>query len=333
MDNPLAAALLSDFHALLHRPRGCRVVHARGIWLRGHFTPAPVAARMTRAAHMQGQPVGVVARFSGGAGWPWWPDFLPDVRGLAVAFLLPDGQRTDLVAASLPRFPVATPQALHELLAALRPRPSLAWRLPWCLLRHPEVLRTLPTNLVALLRLPASYASVVYYALHTFTWITPYGSERHVRYRWVPEQAHSLPWWRALWRGPRYLGKEMRARLRRGAVRLHLQVQVARRGDALGDPSRPWPATREMVTVGTLELLGEEQWTDEMAFDPLRLVDGVQAAHDPVLLVRHEVYRAAARERLSSPPVPESVAAGSNADGARGRAPVAARPDSEVRRG
>jgi catalase len=302
--------LLSDLHVLLHRPQGSRVVHARGMMLSGHFTPAPVAARMTRAAHMQGHPVRVLARFSGGAGWPWWPDFLPDVRGLAVAFFLPDGQRTDLVAASLPRFPVATPQALHELLVALRPRFSLAWRLPWCLLRHPEVVLSLPANLVALLRLPASYAGVLYYALHTFTWITPYGSERHVRYRWVPEQRRSLSWWRALWRGPRYLGKEMRSRLRRGAVRLHLQVQVARRGDALGDPSRPWPAAREVVTVGTLELVEEVGGRADIAFDPLRLVEGVQAPHDPVLLARHDVYRAAARERQAPPAAVEAAGNG-----------------------
>lgn len=300
MDHPLTPSLLSDLHLLLRRPPGVRVVHARGLVLSGYFTPAPVAARMTRAVHMQGPPVPVLARFSGGAGWPWWPDFLPDIRGLGVAFLPGNGERTDLVAASLPLFPVATPQAFHELLSALRPRPSLAWRLPVFLLRHPGVLRSLPANLLALLRLPASYASLPYYALHTFTWITPYGSQRHVRYRWVPEQHRHIAWWHALFRGPRYLATEMRARLRRGAVRLHLQVQVARRGDLLGDPSRPWPASREVVTVGTLELQEEAAGQADIAFDPLRLVAGVEAGVDPVLQARHSVYAAAARERAAS---------------------------------
>lgn len=308
MESPLAAALLADLRALLHRPAGRRVVHARGMLLSGSFTPAPAAARMTRAAHMQGRPVAVLARFSGAAAWPWWPDFLPDFRGLAVAFLLPDGARTDLVAASLPRFPVASPQALHELLAALRPRLALAWRLPWFLLRHPQALRSLPANLPALLRLPASYASVVYYAIHTFTWVTPYGSERHVRYRWVPEQRRFISGWRALCRGPRYLCEEMCARLRRGGVRLHLQVQVARRGDLLGDPSRPWPASREVVTVGTLELREEVAEIPDLAFDPLRLVDGVVAGPDPVLLARHEVYQAAFCDRQPSPLAAASTA-------------------------
>lgn len=297
METKLVRSLLGELHALLHRPTGVRVVHARGLLLAGRFTPAPVAARMTRAAHMQGPPVPVLARFSGSTGWPWWPDFLPDARGLAVAFLLPDGRRTDLVAASLPRFPVATPQAFRELLAALRPRLSLCWRLPFFLVRHPGVLRSLPANAMALAWPPASYASVAYHAIHTFTWVTPYGSERHVRYRWMPEQVRRIGWLRALWRGRHYLDDELHARLRRGTVRLHLQVQVARRADPLADPSRPWPASREVVTVGTLELQAEATGQGDMAFDPLRLVDGIEAEADPVLLARHEVYAAAARER------------------------------------
>lgn len=300
MDHPRSPSLLADLQLLLRPPSGARVVHARGIVLSGNFTPAPVAARMTRAVHMQGPSVPVLARFSGGASWPWWPDFFPDVRGLGVAFLPGDGERTDLVSASLPRFPVATPQAFHELLVALRPGLLQIWRLPAFLLRHPGVFRSLPANLLAWLRLPASYASVSYYALHTFTWITPYGSHRHVRYRWVPEQQRHVSWWRALCRGPRYLATEMRARLRRGAVRLHLQVQVAQRGDLLGDPSRPWPASREVVTVGTLELLEEAVGQGDIAFDPLRLVPGVEAGADPVLQARHSVYAAAARERAAA---------------------------------
>jgi catalase len=71
MDQSLSPSLLSDLHRLLRRPPGVRVVHARGIVLAGSFTPSPVAARMTRAVHMQGPSVPVLARFSGGAGWTW----------------------------------------------------------------------------------------------------------------------------------------------------------------------------------------------------------------------------------------------------------------------
>lgn len=292
-----AGQMLAALRALFGRPEDVRPVHVRGVLLTGHFTAAPVAARLTRASHMQGQSVPVLARFSGSSGFAWWPDFLPDARGLAVSFEVPGEGRSDIVAATLPRFPVGTPAEFLALVRSLRPGPGLAWRLPWFLLRHPRVLRCLPANAWSLARPPASYASVDYHAIHAFTWITPYGSERHVRYRWLPEQHRWLSWPRALWRGPRYLEQDLRERLRRGAVRMHLQLQVARPGDVTSDPSAPWPASRDIVTVGTLELQSVVDPGREVAFDPLRLVDGIMATDDSVLHFRHEVYGLSAHAR------------------------------------
>jgi catalase len=187
----------------------------------------------------------------------------------------------------------------------------MAWRLPFFLLRHPGILRSVPANALSLARPPASYASLAYHAIHAFTWITPYGSERHVRYRWMPEERRSLSWLRAFWRGPRYLEAELRERLRRGAVRMHLQVQVARPGDPVADPSRPWPASRDIVTVGTMELLAIVEGAADTAFDPARLVDGIVATADPVLQLRHEAYaQAAAERRGQQAPASAEVSAG-----------------------
>lgn len=307
MENAEARRMLGALETLFGTHGTRRAVHARGVVLAGTFTAAPVAARLTRAGHMQGRPVRALARFSGSSGLPWWPDFLPDARGLAVRFLLPGEGATDLVAVSLPRFPVRTPAAFRELVQALAPRPALAWRLPWFLLRHPRVLGSLPANLMALARPPASYANITYHAVHAFTWITPYGSERHVRYRWMPEAVRHLSWWGALWRGARYLEKEARARLREGALRLHLQVQVARPGDRLDDPSAVWPADRDVITVGTLELASVASAEQDLAFDPLRLVPGIVAGPDPVLHFRHEVYALAAARRHASRPVNDAT--------------------------
>lgn len=297
-----AGQVLGALRALFRRKPEQRAVHARGVVLAGHFTAAPVAARLTRAAPMQGTAVPVLARFSGSSGLAFWPDFLPDARGLAVSLEVPGEGRCDIVAASLPRFPVATPEAFLELVRALRPGPGMAWRLPRFLLRHPRVLRSLPANAWSLARPPASYASMTYHAIHAFTWVTPYGSERHVRYRWMPEERRWLTWPRAVWRGARYLEVELRERLRRGAIRMHLQVQVARPGDSLADPSQPWPSSRDIVTVGTMELLSIVEDAGDVAFDPLRLVDGIVASADPVLHFRREVYALAAAERAGEVP-------------------------------
>lgn len=295
-----AQAMVMALRALFRRPPEVRVVHARGIILSGRFIASPAAARLSRAPHLQGAPVAATVRFSGSSGWRWWPDWLPDGRGLAVAFHLPEARRTDVVAINLPRFPVSRPEHFLAFARALTPRPSMAWRLPLFLLRHPRVLASLPANARALARPPASYASIAYHGIHAFTWVTPYGSERHVRYRWVPEQVRHLGWARAFCRGRHYLAQEMREHLRRGAVRLHLQVQVARPGDVLDDPAQPWPASRDLITVGTLELLAEDRSGAVTDFDPLRLVDGIMASADPVLHFRHDVYGLAARARSAA---------------------------------
>lgn len=296
MSDSLARQLLAALQAFSRRDPA-RLVHARGLVAEAVFTAAPVAARLSRAPHLQGRPVPSLVRFSGAMPWCWWPDSLPDAHGLAVSFAPGRPERSDLLAISLPRFPVATPEAFLELLRALRPRPALAWRLPYFLLRHPEALASLPANLRVLARAPGSRVGMAYHALHAYTWITPYGSERHVRYRWLPEQELALAWPRALWRGPRYLERELRERLRRGGARLHLQVQLARRGDALDDPARPWPRGRERVTVGTLELVRIIDDGPEPAFDPLCLGEGILPGPDPVLRARGEVYPLAAARR------------------------------------
>ena len=63
---------------------GRRALHAKGTLLKGTFTATPEAATLTRAAHMQGDPVPATIRVSNGGGNPDVPDYAPDVRGLAV---------------------------------------------------------------------------------------------------------------------------------------------------------------------------------------------------------------------------------------------------------
>ena len=108
-------------HAAFGSHPGYRALHAKGTLLKGTFTATPQAARLTRAAHMQGEAVPVTARVSNGGGNPEVPDYAPDVRGLAVKMYLPDGSRTDIVAQSAPRFPFHRPEPFIELLRVQRP--------------------------------------------------------------------------------------------------------------------------------------------------------------------------------------------------------------------
>src|SRR3954467_12925665 len=165
---------------------GARALHAKGTLLEGTFTATEAAAKLTRAQHMQGEPVKATVRFSNGSGDPDDPDYGPEVRGMAVKLYLPDGTTTDISAQALPRFPVKSPDAFVNLIRASAPGRARLFRLPLFLATHPEVLPALKANAPAL-KPPQSYAAARYYAIHAFKWIDSRGGERYVRYTWVPE--------------------------------------------------------------------------------------------------------------------------------------------------
>src|SRR5918992_153843 len=86
------------------RHPGFRAAHAKGTLWSGTFAATPDAKRLTRAVHMQGDPVRATVRFSNGGGNPGIPDYAREGRGLAVKLYLPDGPKTDIVGLTLPCF-------------------------------------------------------------------------------------------------------------------------------------------------------------------------------------------------------------------------------------
>jgi catalase len=294
---------LATINGRFGRHPGQRALHAKGTVCTGTFAAAPDAARLTRAAHMQGPPVAVTARVSNGSGDPQEPDYAPGVRGLAVKFYLPDGSRTDILAQNSPRFPVRTPEEFISLIAADKPGPARALRLSAFLARHLEMLPALPAMLAAA-RPPASYATCDYFAVHAFRWIDGEGGARYVRYRWRPHAgAKTLTPSAARRLGRDYLQEEIVARLEREPVRFDLELQLAIDGDKVDDPTAAWPTARETVVAGTLELTGldseRETGGDVLVFDPLRLTDGIEASDDLVLRFRPAAYSESIAQRTA----------------------------------
>src|SRR6267143_212421 len=96
---------------------GFRPAHAKGVLLTGTFIPAPDAAALTRAPHIQRASTPVTARFSDFAGIPTVPDNDPQgasPRGFAVRFHLAAHVHTDIVAHSVDNFPSRTAEGLLE---------------------------------------------------------------------------------------------------------------------------------------------------------------------------------------------------------------------------
>lgn len=288
--------------AVFGRHPGFRALHAKGTLCKATFTATPEAARLTRAVHMQGDPIPATVRVSNGGGNPNTPDYQPDVRGLAVKLYLPDDSRTDIVAQSIPRFPVRTPEAFAELMLAQRQSPAITWRMPMFLARHPRALITLPDGLPAL-KPVASYATCTYYGTHAFRFVDADGGSRYVRYTFVPEAGDQrLSLRDARRRGRDYLQEDIRQRVEQGPVRFTLELQIAGPGDALDDPSEVWPSDRERLRAATLELTAleteRETGGDVLVFDPTRVTDGIELSDDPILQFRHLAYTESVRRRM-----------------------------------
>jgi catalase len=282
---------------------GFRALHAKGVVCSGHFTPEPAAAGMTRAAFMQAE-VPVTVRFSNGSGDPGQPDGKPDGRGLAVKFQLPDGSRTDMVTVTLPCFFVRRVEDFVPFTKAAKPLPRLGIPGPALglyVLRHREVIPALK-GAAAWTKPVPSYANCHFNSIHSFRWTGADDESRWVRFSWLPEAGRktiSAKEAKAL--GPDHLSDELRRRLDDGPVRFRLQLQLAGPDDPIDDPTQAWPADRDTVEAGTLEIdaldTSRETGDDVLVFDPTRVTNGIDLSDDPILHFRSYAYSESIKRR------------------------------------
>jgi catalase len=303
--NQLYEALLDALYATFGNHPGFRVAHAKGVLVAGSFTASAEAKTLSRAEHLQGQVVPVVMRFSNFSGIPSTVDGDPTAspHGLAVRFSLPDGAVTDIVTHSFNGFPVATPEDflsfLQGIAATVGDSPD-SEPLDAFLAGHPQARRFLETPKPA----PQSYAGLEYFGVNTFWLLNKEGQQKAVRYRIEPLQ--DLPVLRdeeAAQKPPDYLQAELSERLAKGRVKLRLVVQLASDEDNLVDGSVAWPQSNEEVELGTFTLdaliptVEQQPSQQRLDFNPGRLLDGVAASNDPMIVARQLIYESAMERR------------------------------------
>jgi len=297
--------LIDALHTLFGVHTGYRAVHAKGVVCTGAFQPHPSAAMLTRAPHMQGESVPVTYRFSDTTGIPTIPDGDPNAspRGLALRFHLPYGASTDLAAQSHDGFPVRTAEEFLAFLHALAlsgpdaPKPT---PLEEFLSTHPQARRFVEAPKPT----PSSFATEWYYSVNAFQFTNREGVVRYGRYRVAPVAgAHYLDAADAARRTADFLFDELSERLATQPAKFRLVVQLAEAGDAVDDASVPWPEERTEVELGTLTVVRRVEDSDSaqrfLAFDPARLVDGIEPSPDPLIRARSAIYAIAARRRSS----------------------------------
>jgi len=289
--------LVETMRALAGLHPGFRPVHAKGVVCSGNFRGVPEARSVSRAAHLQGQTVPTVIRFSNSSGNPDVHDGVANARALAVKFQLPDGKNTDVLALSIEGFPARTPEDFLAFLQAQLPDPVTGQPTPDALSRfldgHPATRAFLERLMQK--AVPASYGRATYFAEHAFLFTAADGTSRFGRYRWIPEagEAYISPD-DASKRSADFLREELENRLQKSPVVFRLLLQLADQNDPTDDATALWPADRPLVELGRLEIVGISPTSaaDErrLVFDPTNLTDGIDLSADPIPLARSAAY-------------------------------------------
>ena len=199
---------------------GVRPAHAKGIVCSGTFRAAADARRMSKAPHLQGQPVPAVIRFSNSTGNPDVHDGLAGVRAMSVKFQLVDN--------SIEGFPVRTPEEFLAFLRAQLPDPATGKPVPDAVPRFVAGHPTAGAFIERLMKkpVPASYAQAGYHAEHAFLFTAADGQQARARPAFIPGAQ------------PRFAGTRTRC--------------SATPGDRPA-PAMPWPASallRRPVALG-----------------------------------------------------------------------------------
>jgi catalase len=300
LNERLPAHLVQDLHAAFGAHHA-RAVHAKGIVVRGSFTPSAESRTLSRAdVFAAGVPV--IVRFSDFTGLPAIPDTDPNgqPRGFAVKFLLPDGSNYDIVAHSYNGFPTATAAefgVLLEAIAASGPGAAKPTALDAYLGSHPIAKRFLTTQSAP----PESFATSAYFGVNAFQFTNAEGQSRFVRYRFVPEAGeHHLDAKTLAGRSANYLSEEISQRIAKGPVRFTWYAQLAEKGDDVANPSVAWPESRRQVKLGVITIdqvgLNTALADKSLAFLPGTTPPGIGTA-DPMLTIRNATYPVSYAER------------------------------------
>jgi len=261
---------------------------------------------------MHERSVSVTVRFSNASTKPDKHDGARGVRGMATRFHLDDEgtEFTDIVAVTMPRFFVRTPEAFVEMTRA-RGFGALAQAG-----RHP--VRGWNVFAATIQKAVPSYANCRFNSLHAFRW-TDGEKTRLVRYSWLPEEGEqSLGRRQHPKRRERdYLQQDLHDRLDAtpaSPIKFNLQLQLASVTDKLFDPSKRWPQDpgeivlaesgerrERFVHAGELEVTGIDYDTNAAQlrhFDPAHVTDGIEVPQeDSILRFRPAAYEVSFERR------------------------------------
>jgi catalase len=214
---------------------------------------------------------------------------------------LADHVHTDIVSHSTDGFPTQNGQQFLELLRAIAasgPDAPSPKPIEQFLGSHPTALAFVQ----APKPFPSSFARETYFGISAFAFTDASGEKRYGRYRILPEEGDDYLSDEQVARIPaNYHFEEIVEHVASRPVRFQIRVQVAQQADQTDDATVHWPADRELVDFGTVELtkpvasnLAEQK---QIIFDPIPRVEGIEPSADPLFELRAAIYLLSGRRR------------------------------------
>jgi catalase len=270
---------------------GHRRNHAKGICFTGTFEANGAGSELSKAEVFASGQYPVVGRFNLGTPNPDVQDATVRVRGLGIQISTLDGQVWRSAMIEPPFFPVSTPQAFYQLLLASGSKDPDAMKK--FVAANPEFAKF--GDWAKSAPWTGSYAEEPYNGLDSFVFVDKSGAEHVVRWSLRPA-AQPVPVSQddLKKRGPDFLEQEITQRVGGGPQHWTMTVTVAEPGDPTADPSKPWPADRRTIEVGTLTVQKIEAERDgpcrDINFDPTVLPAGIKTSDDPFPAARSSAY-------------------------------------------
>jgi catalase len=301
-----------------------RVVHARGSAAHGFFEATADLSDLTSAKFLQkGTITPVFTRFSTVAGFKGSTDLARDVRGFSVKFYTEEGNY-DLVGNNIPVFFIQDAMNFPDLVHAVKPEPDK--EMPQAASAHDtfwDFISLMPESAHMIMwvmsdrAIPRSLRMIQGFGVHTFKFVNAEGKGTFVKFHWRPRLGtHAVAWneaqkisgfnsdfhrqdlWEAIENGdfPQWdLG-----------VQLVSEEDEMKFSFDLLDPTKIIP--EELIPlkiIGTMTLNRNPEnffaENEQSAFDPGRVVPGIDFSNDPLLQGRIFSYMDTQNYRLGGP--------------------------------
>lgn len=301
-----------------------RVVHARGSAAHGIFEATADISHLTKAAFLKkGAQTPVFVRFSTVAGSKGSTDLARDVRGFSVKFYTEEGNY-DLVGNNIPIFFIQDAMNFPDLVHAVKPEPHN--EIPQAASAHDtfwDFISLMPeaTHMVMWAMsdraIPRSLRMMEGFGVHTFKLVNEAGKGTFVKFHWKPKLGvHGVAWNEAQkisGFNADFHRQDLWENIEDGNYpQWDLGIQVIPEEDEtkhsfdILDPTKLVPEELYPVQIiGTMTLNKNPEnffaENEQAAFDPGRLVPGIDVTNDPLLQGRIFSYMDTQNYRLGGP--------------------------------